>query len=310
MKLVCLLFWVRAVAASASEQEPPKPPTPLERLGRQTQVAATRAIASASDARSAADEMEARLSAEASANSRRSAERDISEMSLRTITIKGAAIQAEQEQAGAEKAAADSASVLASAKATLTQAVDDGVAHVKQEVNGELSNLYMGLQEWKMKVLHDPRKEATKAGMKAALPYNSALQTIEKRVADYEERATGLSNQARSLRTLAVGLANTAVKKQAGNDLYGAQADMMNAHTMMNQAAQFESQGLRLIKEAQVWNIQVPVYVGAASGAAHEKTWQYGKKLYAPLPISFGLPPPTGPNVFLQKSSSIRSPEH
>merc|ERR1719310_1946130 len=98
-----------------------------------------------------------------------------------------------------------------------------------------------------MKVIHDPVKEATKAGMKAALPYEKALQTIEKRVSDYETRATGLSNQARTLRTVATGMAGASVKLQAGGALKAAEDNMMNAHIMMNQATQFEAQGLRLL---------------------------------------------------------------
>jgi len=302
MKFVCLLTLLQAVAV-ASVQDPPKPPTPLERLGRETQVQATRASASASDARSAADEMEARLAAEASARSRRAAEAAASEIAQRTLTIKGAAIEAQKAQAGTGMWTTEGAKVLASAVAGMAKAKKDAAVHVAKEVDDELQEVYMGLQDWKMKVIHDPMKEATKAGMKAALPYEKALQTIEKRVSDYETRATGLSNQARSLRTMAVGLADGAVKKQAGGALKAAETDMMQAHTMMNQATMFEAQGLKLIKQAQIWNVQIPTYVGAASGAAHQKTWQYAKKLYAPPPISMGLPPPT--KVFLQKESSL-----
>merc|ERR1719504_427348 len=156
------------------------------------------------------------------------------------MTIRGAAIQAAKEEAGAAIQAARAGRALAAAKAGLKQAEASATAHIRQTVEDELTNVYMGLQDWKMKVLHDPTKEATKAGMKAALPYERALQTLEKRVSDYETRATGLSNQARSLRTIAKGVADGAVAKQAGGALKAARDDMMNAHTMMNQAAQFE----------------------------------------------------------------------
>merc|ERR1740133_166981 len=135
------------------------------------------------------------------------------------MTIKGAAIEAQKRQAATAYATGQAMSTLAAAQAGMASAKKLAASHVTQEVNDALNNLYMGLQEWKMKVLHDPTKEATKAGMKAALPYEKALQTIEKRVSDYETRATGLSNQARSLRTMAVGIADTAVKKQAGGAL-------------------------------------------------------------------------------------------
>jgi len=305
MKLIVLLslLWA-SLAACTSKQAPVKPPTPLERLGRETQVAAIRAQASASDARSAADEFEARLNAEASARSKRQANVVASEITMNTMTIKGAAIEAQKRQAATAYATGQAMSTLAAAQAGMASAKALAASHVTQEVNDALNNLYMGLQEWKMKVLHDPTKEATKAGMKAALPYEKALQTIEKRVSDYESRATGLSNQARGLRTIASGLAAAAVKKQGGGALKAAQEDMMNAHIMMNQATQFEAQGLGLIKSAQIWNVQIPTYVGAAAGAAHQKTWQYAKKLFAPVPVSFGAAPPT--DVFLEKGSSLR----
>lgn len=219
------------------------------------------------------------------------------------MTIKGAAAEAQKSQTMTAAATVRAQAAMANALAGAKQAEASAATHVSQDVDGELSNIYMGLQEWKMKVLHDPVKEATKAGMKAALPYEKALQTIEKRVSDFEARSTGLSNQARSLRTVAVGLADGAVAKQAGGAGKAASQDMMNAHTMMAQAAQFEAQGLRLMKDAQIWNAQIPTYVGAASGAAHQKTWEYAKHLYAPPPISYGLPPPT--RVLLQKAIHV-----
>merc|ERR1719247_2288277 len=248
--------------------------------------------------------MEARLAAEASARSKRAAQVEASEIAERTLTIKGAAIEAQKAQAGTEAAAGHALNALNAAKAGLEKAKADAAAHVSESIDDQLAHVYMGLQEWKMKVLHDPVKEATKAGMKAALPYEKALQTIEKRVSDYETRATGLSNQARGLRTVATGMAGAAVKKQAGGALKAAQDNMQNAHIMMNQATQFEAQGLRLMKDAQIWNVQIPTYVGAAAGASHQMTWQYAKKLYSPVPFSPGAPPPVP--VFLQKSTSIR----
>lgn len=304
MKFACLFGLLQVLALASAQEE--KPPTPLERLSRQTQVQATRASASASDARSAADEMEARLAAEASARSRRSAEADATMIAQRTLTIKGASIEAAKAQSATASWTTEAANTLAQAQAGMASAKALAAKHVSHEVDAELANIYMGLQDWKMKVIHDPAKEATKAGMKAALPYEKALQTIEKRVSDYETRATGLSTQARGLRTIAVGLADGAVQKQAGGATEAASKDMMAAHTMMNQATMFEAQGLKLIKQAQIWNVQIPTYVGAASGAAHAKTWQYAKKLYAPPPVSFGLPPPTNVNAFLQKDSSSR----
>jgi len=301
MKLICALGLVQAFVW-AEDAAPTQIPliTPLERLARQTHVASIRASASASDARSAADEMDARLAAEASARSRRESEVAASEISERTMTIRGAALEAAREEAGTAAALGQSGMALAAAKAGVKQAEASATQHIRKAVEDDLAGLYMGLQDWKMKVLHDPVKEATVAGMKAALPYERALQTIEKRVSDYESRAVGLSNQARGLRTVAKGLANGAVAKQAGGALVAASADMMNAHIMMNQATDFEAQGLRLMKDAQVWNVQIPTYVGAASAAAHKTTWMYAKNLYAPPPVGGYAAAPPVP-VFLQK---------
>merc|ERR1719161_241788 len=170
--------------------------------------------------------------------------------------------EAQKQQAGAASAAGEAKAALLAAKAGVAQAEKDASDEVKPAVDSKLSSVLMDLQDWKMKVLHNPRQEATRAGVKAALPYEKALQTIEKRVSDFETRATGLSNQARGLRTAAVGLANVAVKKQAGGAIKAAEQDMMNAHIMMNQATQFEAQGLKLITSAQVWNAAIPTYVG------------------------------------------------
>merc|ERR1719198_2126924 len=246
--------------------------------------------------------MEARLAAEASARSRRVSQVAASKIAQRTMTIRGAALEAAKEQAGTAAASAQAARALAAAKAGVKKAEDTAVKHIRKIVEDDLTSVYMGLQDWKMKVMHDPVKEATVAGMKAALPYERALQTIEKRVSDYETRAEGLSNQARTLRTVAKAMADGAVAKQAGGALKAASKDMMNAHIMMGQAAQFEAQGLRLMKDAQLWNPLIPVYTGAAAAASHQKTWQYAKNLYAPPPLAGGPPPPTP--VFLQKDSS------
>jgi len=286
-------------------------PTPLESLGRQAQVASISASTAASDARAVTAESEARLNAEAAARSRRAAQVAAAEAEMKSLKIKGAVKEAEKQQAGAASAAQEAKAALLAAKAAVVMAEKDASTEVRKTIDGRLSSTLMDLQDWKMKVLHDPTQEATRAGVKAALPFERALQTIEKRVSDFETRATGLSNQARGLRTAAVGLANAAVEKQAGGAIQVAQNDMMNAHTMMAQAAGFEAQGLKLLAQAQMWNVQIPTYVGAAASAAHKRTWEYGKKLFAPPPITFGAAPPT--EVLLQEEGHLRReslPEH
>jgi hypothetical protein len=305
MKSPFLLSLVLAAIANAfARQAPFDSPSSLEKLGRQTQVASIRAAAASSDARSAANEMDARLDTQASAHSKNAAKVVASEIAVRSLSIKGAAIQAQKEEAGTVAATQQTFNALDAAKAGIEAAEASAAAHVTKEVDKDLASTYMGLQDWKMKLLHDPVKEASKAGMKAALPYEKALQTIEKRVSDYETRAIALSNQARTLRTAATGMAGASVKLQAGGALKAAEDNMMNAHIMMNQATQFEAQGLRLLKDAHIWNVQIPTYAGAATDAAHQKTRQYVKRFYAPTPFSPGPPPPT--NVFLQKRASLR----
>lgn len=266
MKLgfVFSLVQASALAATYPSEASKVSPTPLEKLAGDTQVASLRASASASDARSAAHEVGARLSAEASARSLQAAAAAGSSIAQRSVTIQNAATAAQQAEVGTAAAVAQVKAALEAAKASMTKITASAAKSVSQEVDNKLAGIFKDHQELKMKILHDPAKAGAVAGMKAALPYDRAMQTIEKRVSDFETRATGLSNEARSLRVAAVSYADDAVKKQAGGSLTAAKQTMVNAHTMMNQASQFEAQGQALMKQAQKWNAQIPTYVGAA----------------------------------------------
>merc|ERR1719281_1831918 len=110
----------------------------------------------------------------------------------------------------------------------------------------KLASLFKGFEDWRFAVLHDPKVEAMKAAKKASAPYERVLRILEKRIAEYSQRATGLSNQAFSLQNAATGLAADAVQKQAGKDFSGAAKNMMDAHQMMAQAQNFGSMAFKM----------------------------------------------------------------
>lgn len=289
------------------ENGPAPPPTPLENLGHNAEVAATRSQTASSDATSVASEVGARLDAEnadlAAYASQEAADKTVSDQ----ISVKGAVQQLQQTQqniafqANAVKAAFDQGSqyynnleAMSASKATTA-------------IKAQLAPLYKRLQDWKMAVLHDPVREGRAAGMRAAKPYEDALKITERRTAAVEQKAASLSSQARGLRINSYGLANGAVLKQAAGDLGGAAQDMMNAHQMMNQAAAFEVQGLELQKTAQALAVNIPAYAKAAQDAAHLETFKMAKHKFAPPPMpppGAALPLPV--NILAQRRSTLR----
>lgn len=302
--LVLLWLMIAAVVGEANAQESSdadssttSEPTPLESLAREAQDAASQAAASASDARAGANEVKARLDAEASDDAAKVAEAAaISTMNARYL-IQGALTESQRQQASAAQAAADAKAAISAGTLGVEQAAAAAAVNVSRSIEEKLAPVYKGLQEWKMKVLHDPAKEAAIAGMNAAKPYEDKLRLIERHAGEYEQRAVSLSNQARALRTGAVGLANAAQSKQASGALTAAQQDMMNAHQMMGQATAFETQGLRLMDDAKLINAQIPVYAKAAQLASQKASHKYAKHIYAPAPFApFAMPP-----VFLER---------
>jgi len=295
-----LLLWLLTAAAlGRADAETTSGPTPLESLAREAQDAANRAAASASDARAGANEVKARLDAEASDAAAKAAEAAATASMNARYVIQGALMESQKQEAAAAQAAADAKAAVSAGMLGVEQAADAVSKNVSRNIEDKLAPVYKGLQEWKMKVLHDPAKESAIAGMKAAKPYEEKLRKIERHAGEYEQRAVSLSNQARALRVGAVGLANGAQTKQAGGALDAASKDMMNAHQMMSQAAALESQGLRLMDDAKLINSQIPVYAKAAQLAAQKASHKYAKDLYAPAPFApFAMPP-----VFLERVS-------
>lgn len=181
--------------------------------------------------------------------------------------------------------------------------------YAAEQVEQKLAPTLQKLQEWKMSVLHDPYSESRKAAQKAADPYQKAMMVTEKRINEYQQRAESLNSQAFALQGLAKGTAATAVAKQAAVDLEGAQTDMMNAHHMMAQAANFGAQAFKLQEKAKVLQINIPAYSAAAAGAAATTAYRYDPIHVPPPPVSpmaFN-PPPPATNVFLQKTTSQQS---
>lgn len=274
-------------------------PSPLEALGRNVGIVAKRARAASSDAVSAATEVYARFDAEgadlAATHARAAATLTQSNVGLAQGAVREATAGAQGATAAANSANAALAAGQASVAAVTAEAEAAGAKGLKH-----LAPLYKAMMDWKMTMFHPPTKEAIAAGLRAAKPFNDALQVVEKRVADYNQRAQFLSGQSQALKGAAFGLANAAVGAQAGGNVVQAGKDMQTAHQMVAQAMMFEAQGLKMQDQATLWSTNIPAYIGSAQGAAHTATHRFASGVFAPPPVATGFagpPPPTGKDV-------------
>merc|ERR1719456_200022 len=223
--------------------------------------------------------------------------------------IHGAVEEAKKQAAGAERAESMAASAFEAGELAVKDATKSSAEFGEEEMGTKWSETIKELQDWKMDVLHPLTVEARRLGHQAAKPYEKAMMVTEKRIAEYQQRATGLVAQADGLRAAAVGLANGAVTKQAGGNLAGASKDMMDAHQMMSQASLFHQQATKLMMSAQALQINIPAYQGAAQAAQHAEVFKMAPKLFAPppVPVSPGMPPPPT-DVLLQQDALRRRP--
>lgn len=166
-----------------------------------------------------------------------------------------------------------------------------------QEVEGKLGPLFKDFTDWKMGVLHNPTDESKKAAYKAAEPFEKAMMATEKRVKEYAQRAQYLFDTAAALRGAAVRTAQGGAAKQAAaEDLNAAQADMMNAHQMIYQADDFETQALANQEKAKATELNVPLYKAAANNVRQATLHRYDPEHVSPPPPSpkaFVPPPPS-----------------
>jgi len=258
--------------------------SPLEIAARGAMVAADRTEAASSDAGAAAEDAEAWIDADYADSVADGTEQGAAAARARASSSMGANTESIRAAMGALSASGQAEASYRAAQRAVAKAERMATDGVSQSVEKELGPIYMGLQDWKMKVLHDPATEGKKAGIREAKPYETALRKVEKWTADYELRATSLSNEGRAVRTSAVSLANQAVAEQAAGQLEAARKDMMNAHQMWSQAGKFEEQAHALMTKAHAWANKVPGYAEAAQHASHAAAYRYGKNLYAPPP--------------------------
>merc|ERR1719379_621153 len=69
----------------------------------------------------------------------------------------------------------------------------------------------------------------------------------------------------------------------------------MDAHQMMSQAADFDTQVLKLNLNAGALGLLLPAYVGAAQGAAQAATHRYAPAMFSPPGVGVGLGAIMGP---------------
>lgn len=267
-------------------------PTRLESMGRRVNVNADVAQAAASDATSVAQEVYARLDADAAEEAADTAAAAAQETITARKNLEAAVYTATNASVGAMKAAQQSERSYQLGALYVSHVGGTVAGMVSGEVAQQTALVYKKLQDWKMAVLHDPVREGRAAGLRAAQPFERALQVTERRAGAYAQRATALSNEARSLRARAVGLSNSAVGQQASGDVFSAAANMKAAHQMAAQAAQFDAQGSRLQRVAKDLAARVPAYTAAAGQAAQDAMHRYAPDVFAPPAVASAAMPP------------------
>jgi hypothetical protein len=273
---------------------PAPEPTGLETLARGAMGTATRARAAAADAIVASAEAESRLTAEEAEGVAKEASVTAEATKQWAKQLGQAVADAKAAEEGTEVALKSTETVLGKAKAFMDSLDSKAAKRTGDKIAKKLATVYKGLQEWKMDVLHNPIKLGRIAGMKAAAPYEDALQKTERRIGAYEQRAHALSATARGLRLAAVGLANGSVGKQAAGQLKAASQGMVDAGQMISQAAQLENQGIKMHEMAETLQLNVQAYQAAAQRAEQEAVSRYSKGVYAPpsTPMgAFATPP-------------------
>lgn len=206
-------------------------------------------------------------------------------------------VEIDERNTQVDQSVKDASTLLKSLEIKGGRKVSDSKTTAKNKVDAALKSLTGEFEDWRYASLHDPEREAATAAYKAARPYEKALMKIEKSIAEHQQQAEFLNNQALGLQDLAKATALGAVAKQAAVDLKGAQADMMTAHHMMAQAGVMGARAFKLNEKAKLEQINVPAYKGAAQMAAASAAHRYAPGEIAPPPVSakaFNPPaPPT-----------------
>ena len=267
---------------------PAPDPTGLETLARGAGTTATRARAAAADAITASAEASSRLTAEDAEGVAKESAVDTEATKQWAKQLGQAVSDAKAAEEGTEIALKSTQTVLGKAITFMDQLNSKAATRTGDKIAKKLATVYKGLQEWKMDVLHNPIKIGRVAGMKAAAPYEDAMQKTERRIGAYEQRAKALSATARGLRLAAVGTAHGAVGKQGAGKLKAASQGMVDAGQMISQAAQLENQGLKMHEMAETLQLNIQAYQAAAQRAEQAVVSRYSKGVYAPPSTPMG----------------------
>lgn len=262
----------------------------------------------ASDARAVSSEVMTRLAADEAEGSQFESQANKDNTQNRERFFVGAVEEGKKQQKLAAEAVTAAKEAFQAGKIWQKDAVKKAAKWAEQAVQDQLASTFKGLVDWKYSVLHDPASEAAKAAQKAAAPYENAMRTLEKRIAEMNQRAMGLQSQAYALQREAQGAAGTGVAQQAAKQFDAAKQSMMDAHQLMAQAAIFGDQATKMQLAIEPLEVPLPAYSAAAQAAAASAAHRYNKGGYAPPPVSakaFNPPPPPVP--LLQRQSEVHS---
>jgi len=286
------------------ERQPPY--SELWKLSTQAADTSGFSRTAASDARAVSSEVMARLAADEAEGSQMESKANRDNTENRERFFVGAVEEGKKQQKLAAQAVTAAKEAFQAGKIWQKDAVKKAAAWAEKETQDQLAKTFKGLQDWKYSVLHDPVSEAAKAAQKAAAPYENAMRTLEKRIAEMSQRAVGLQSQAYALQREAQGAAGTGVAQQAAKQFDAAKTSMMDAHQLMAQAAIFGEQATKIQLAIEPLTVPLPAYSAAAQAAAASAAHRYNKAGYAPPPVSakaFNPPPP--PTNILQRQSEV-----
>mmetsp|Transcript_10447 Transcript_10447/g.22955 ORF Transcript_10447/g.22955 Transcript_10447/m.22955 type:complete len:332 (-) Transcript_10447:19-1014(-) len=313
-----LIFGAAVVAGPVADYSADRVEEDEESIG--LQGAADVAKAFGSDARSVGSEIRARISGE-----RALTNEDEADLLAATAQSRGAmmadvakslAYQLQQTRDAVDIAHAAVDSATRMEKLTIQRAGKTAADLVDHKLRGVTKDL----QDWMLRVVHDPDSEAKTHAASAARPFEKALMHLEERVGQYQQRAEGLMNAAITNNKLAVDVAKGAVEMQEGayNENYKVQGDnlkaaakeMVTAHSMMAQASEYGFQAHNLATMAQNLQAGEGMYATAGQMAYLGTMHHWEPKKYPPVPVDinqvFAPPPPPTPLSFNQRAVATR----
>lgn len=263
-----------------------RPTDPFNELEHDVVHSALRAQASASDARSVASETQARSSMEGTVVSDFTSKALAARTALQQPWLEGAVKEASKQQNLATAGANGADNAYNSVVIMQNEAISNAAAYASATVSDRLSDTYMGLQEWKMAVLHDPIMEAKRASQKAVAPYRKKLNELHNKILNYQDRAKALQSQGMSLQGAAAATANFAVGLQGAAVLGPAAANMEAAHHMIYQAGTFLTNAAKLSMQASLASLAWGDLQQATTQELAKVAHRYAPDLVAPPPIA------------------------